>query len=109
MAFNPKMETITQLQGIDQTQNPEQSSNELYWRDGEGHEETFQPYFFPHLPVNLWGWDIMNWIGVYLYFPNTVIANQVFQQGLLPNQGLGKESKGRIDPIIPADVLPGQD
>lgn len=25
------------LQGIGQTQNPEQSSNELYWKDEEGH------------------------------------------------------------------------
>lgn len=32
----PKTETITQLQGIGQTQNPEQCSNELYCKDGEG-------------------------------------------------------------------------
>ena len=54
------METITQLQGIGQTRNPEQSSNELHWKDEEGHEGTFKPYVIPHLPVNLWGRDIMS-------------------------------------------------
>lgn len=35
------METITQLQWIDQTQNTEQNSNELYWRDEEGQKGIF--------------------------------------------------------------------
>lgn len=43
----------------------------------------------------------MTRIGVCLFSPNTVIANQIFQQGLLPNQGLGKENEGRIDRTKP--------
>ena len=39
-------------------------------------------------------------MGVFLYYPSTAVTNQMFQQGLLPNQGLGKEDKGRIGPII---------
>lgn len=37
----PKMETITQLHGIGQPQNPRKTSNELYWRDGEDCEGNF--------------------------------------------------------------------
>lgn len=40
--------------------------------------------------------------GIFI-FPNTTVTNQMFQQELLPNQVLGKENKGRIDPIIPGD------
>ena len=36
----------------------------------------------------------------YLYSPNTVFADQMFQQGLLPNQGVGKGNEGSTDPII---------
>ena len=45
----------------------------------------------------------------YLYSLSTPITNQLFQQGLLPNQGLGKENKGRIDPIILMVDILGQD
>ena len=41
----PKMETITQLQGIGQTQNPEQSN---FTREMEGHEGIFQSYLVVH-------------------------------------------------------------
>ena len=40
-------------------------------------------------------------MGVYLYNPNTDIANQMSQQGLLSSQGLRKGKEGRTDPIIP--------
>lgn len=43
-----------------------------------------------YLPVNLWGCDSMTKMGVYLCVPNTVVANQMFQQMLLPNQGQGE-------------------
>ena len=38
---------------------------------------------------------------VYLYSPSTAVTNQMFQQGLLPNQGLGKDNKGKVDPVVP--------
>ena len=47
------MKIFTQVQGIGQTQNPEQGNNVLSWRDGKGHEGTFWPYIDPHLPVHL--------------------------------------------------------
>ena len=92
---------ITQLQGIGQTTNPEQSINELHWKDGEDNEGTFKPYIIPYLPVNLCYRDIMSSTGIYLYSPSTAVTNQMFQQGLLPNQGLGKDNKGKVNPVIP--------
>lgn len=76
---------------IGQTRNPEQSSNELHRKDGKGHEGTFWLYIISYLPVNLWGRDIMSRMGVYLYSLSTAVSNQMFQQGLLPNQGLEQE------------------
>ena len=47
------METIAQLQGIGQTQNPGQISNEFYWRDRGNNKGNFRPNTVPHLPANL--------------------------------------------------------
>ena len=48
----------------------------------------------------------MSRMGVHLYSPSMAVTNQMFQQGLLPNQGLGKNNKGKIDPIVPDGRLP---
>lgn len=40
---------------IGQAHIPEQSNNELSWKDEEVHERNFLLYTVPHLPVNLWG------------------------------------------------------
>ena len=45
---------------------------------------------------------------VYLYSPSTAVTNQMFQQGLLPNQGLDKNNKKKIDPIVQTVDLLGQ-
>lgn len=45
-------------------------------------------------------------IGMYLYRPKAVVTNQVFQQGLLTNQGLLKENEGRIDTLMPSKRPP---
>ena len=98
----PKQVVISTLQGIGQSHNPEQSSTFLKWRDEEGHEGHFQPYVLPGLPVNLWGRDVMMNMGVYLYSPDKKISNQLLDQGLLPHQGLGINSQGPLQPLIPA-------
>lgn len=44
---------------------------------------------------------------IYIYSPNTVIAHQISQQGLLPNQHLSIENKEKIIiPIIPSERPP---
>ncbi|KAF6270535.1 hypothetical protein mRhiFer1_009672 [Rhinolophus ferrumequinum] len=97
----PALYTNTSLQGIGQSQSPLQSSDLLSWQDQEGHQGTFQPYIIPGLPVNLWGRDIMSDMGVYLFSPNTQVTQQMFDQGLLPGQGLIIEGQGRQKPISP--------
>lgn len=96
----PKQPTMTQLQGIGQSQSPEQSSNILSWKDAEGHNGTFQPYIVPGLPVNPWGRDVMKEMGMYLYSPRESVTQQMFGQGLLPNQGLGTRGQGNTSSIL---------
>lgn len=98
----PTQYTSTELKGIGQAQAPQQSSDLLSWCDGEGHRGFFRPFIIPGLPVNLWGRDIMSKMGVYLYSPSPQVAQQMFDQGLLPGQGLGIEGQGRQEPVSPA-------
>ena len=35
-----------------------------------------------------------------IFIFSQAVTNQMFQQGLLPNQGLGKDNKGKIDPVV---------
>lgn len=96
----PKQEACSTLRGIGQSQNPQQSSGLLHWNDLEGHEGDFQPFILPHLPVNLWGRDVMQQMGVYMFAPNQVISDMMMNQGLLPQQGLGKGNQGITCPIV---------
>ncbi|XP_012923599.1 endogenous retrovirus group K member 7 Pro protein-like [Heterocephalus glaber] len=95
----PKTASLTQLQGIGQTCSTKQNSDLLSWIDNEGHTGLFQPYVISGLPVNLWGRDVMKDMGVYLYSPNTQVTHQMFNQGFLPNQGLGRHGQGRCEPL----------
>lgn len=97
----PKNASMMYLQDIGQSQNPEQSSDELRWKDAEGHQGTFKPYIVPGLPVNLCGRDVMTNIGVYLYSPNDVVTQQMLDQGLLPRHGLGPRGEGIRSPLMP--------
>lgn len=81
------------------SQNPQQSAQILTWTDQEGHQGKFQPYVLPHLPCNLWGRDVLQQMGVYLFSPNPIVSQQLLQQGLLPNQGLGKHNTGILAPV----------
>lgn len=72
----PKQAAATSLQGIGQSAGPEQSSALLQWRDHEGHQGVFQPYILPHLPLNLWGRDIMSQMGVQLYCPQEIVLEK---------------------------------
>lgn len=95
----PSQQTLTELQGIGQSQSPLQSSDILTWEDSEGHIGTFQPYIVPRLPINLWGRDVMSEMGVYLYSPSAQVSQQMFNQGLLPQQGLGSNNQGIVEPL----------
>lgn len=97
----PVQAAVTSLQGIGQSRSPNISSQILPWRDMEGHAGTFQPYVLPDLPVNLWGRDVMEKMGVYLQSSNPAVTRQMMNQGLLPGQGLGKLNQGIVEPLEP--------
>lgn len=71
----PLHPTSTALQGVGQSTSPYQSSAILKWNNDEGAQGTFQPYILPHLPVNLWGRDIMEQMGLVLWQPETPVQS----------------------------------
>lgn len=91
--------TLTHLQGIGQTKNPEKSAQLLTWIDDEGNSGTIQPFVIPGLPVNLWGRDLLSQLKLMMLSPNKVITSQMLNHGFLPRQGLGKQAQGIKEPI----------
>lgn len=87
------------LQGIGQVSQPQQSAQLIKWEDLEGNTGYFTPYVLNHLPINLWGRDILEQMGVLLMSPNAVVTAQMLNQGFYPVKGLGKRQQGRVSPI----------
>lgn len=98
----PTRVTATQLQGLGIANAPRQSSQMLTWRDEEGHEGEIQPYVVPHLPINLWGRDILATMGALICSPNEVVTKQMLAQGYRSSQGLGKTGS----PQTPLEARP---
>lgn len=46
----------------------------------------------------------MSKMGVYLYSPNQQVTNIMFDQGFLPENGLGTNNQGRRSPIVPSPL-----
>lgn len=87
------------LQGVGIANSPESSSQYLEWKDEEGHEGIFRPFVLEHLPINLWGQDILQAIGVVL--TTEPVQRMMADQGFVPGRGLGKHLHG--DPQRVAD------
>ena len=71
----------------------------------EGQKGVFTPYVLP-LPVNLWGQDVMQDLGLTLsneYSPQAckIMQNMRYEKG----KGLGRYEQGRVEPLMPS---PGQ-
>jgi hypothetical protein len=61
--------------------------------------ERFTPYVLP-LPVNLWGRDILQAMGMTLTNEYSRQAVQMMKKmGYKEGRGLGKGEKGRLEPI----------
>ncbi|KAI5948210.1 Endogenous retrovirus group K member 7 Pro protein [Manis javanica] len=78
---------MTDFQGIGKAWGPLQSSQTLVWSNKEEHTGTFQPYILDHLPVNLWGWDILTQMSVLLFSPSPQVAQMMLNQGRVPGTG----------------------
>ena len=56
----------TTIQGVEGISQPWRSSPFLQWEDEEGATGQFQPYVMEHLPVHLWGRDVLNKLNLVL-------------------------------------------
>lgn len=98
----PVTESSHSLQGLGYRSHPTISSATLTWKSIEGHQGLFTPYVLP-LPVNLWGRDIMQDMGLTLSneYPSKAI-NIMKKMGYESGKGLGRLEQGQIEPISPA-------
>jgi hypothetical protein len=99
----PKAWPVTQsshsLQGLGYQSCPTISSRALSWQAPEGQTGRFTPYVLP-LPVNLWGRDILQAMGITLtneYSPQA--AQMMKKMGYKEGKGLGKREQGRLKSI----------
>jgi len=54
------------------------------------------------LPVNLWGRDVMQGLGLKLINEYSTPAQGMMKDmGYIPGRGLGKHQQGRAEPILP--------
>jgi hypothetical protein len=99
----PKAWPVTQLshslQGLGYQSCPTISSRSLSWQAPEGQMGRFTPYVLP-LPLNLWGRDILQAMGMNLtneYSPQAV--QMMKKMGYEEGRGLGKGEQGRLEPL----------
>lgn len=95
----PTSETMTNLRGIGQSNNPRQSSKYLAWREKENNSGLIKPFIIPQLPVNLWGRDLLSQMKIMMCSPNDIVTAQMLAQGYSPGKGLGKKEDGILQPI----------
>ena len=86
----PTTETLTHLRGIGQSSNPKQSSKYLTWTDKENNSGLIKPFIIPHLPVNLWGRDLLSQMKIIMCSPNDIVTAQMLTQGYTPVKVLEK-------------------
>ena len=101
----PKSWLITEashsLQGLGYNAHPTISSSVLIWRTVEGQQGRFTPYVLP-LPVNLWGRDVMQDMGLTLSNEYSPQATDIMRKmGYEAGKGLGRLGQGRIEPVAP--------
>lgn len=49
----------------------------------------------------MWGRDLLSQMSMVIGSPNEAVTLQMFKQGYLPGQGLGKTSSGITQPLQP--------
>lgn len=97
----PTTKSSHSLQGLGYQSCPMISSATLTWTTADGRQGQFIPYVLP-LPVNLWGRDVMQTMGLTLsneYPPQ--VAHMMSRMGYKEGKGLGRLEQGRLTPIEP--------
>lgn len=93
------------MHGLGIASNPDRSATLLNWRDDEGHQGLVQPYILDHLPVNLWGRDVMEGMDLKLTLDipfSSLQANTIMlAQGHIWGKGLGNNQQGITNPTEP--------
>lgn len=98
----PITESSHSLQGLGYEASPTISSRSLRWQAPEGQSGQFVPYVLP-LPVNLWGRDILQALGLVLANERSLPATQMMMKmGYKEGKGLGKKEQGRLE-LIPQE------
>ena len=99
----------TALQGVGTASSPECSTQYLNWEDEEGHKGIFKPFVLEHLPLNLWGRDVLQAMGAVL--TTEPVQRMLSKQGFVPGQGLGKNLQGDVQILADKKIIqqsPGQ-
>lgn len=95
----PTVVSSHSLQGLGYQSSPAISASALTWRDAEGKQGCFTPYVLP-LPVNLWGRDVLQAMGMTLTNEYSPQASAIMaKMGYTNGRGLGRQEQGRIKPI----------
>lgn len=101
----PKAWPVTQsshsLQGLGYEASPTISSRSLIWHAPEGQSGKFIPYVLP-LPVNLWGRDVLQGLGL-------TLTNEYSRQAVEIRKGLGKKEQGKLEPVPQEGNIERQD
>ena len=97
----PVTESSHALQGLGYSTNPTISSTRLTWETDEGQSGYFTPYVLP-LPVNLWGRDVMQGMGLTLSNAYSSQAQDIMlRMGHRPGKGLGRSEQGIRESVNP--------
>lgn len=91
------------LQGVGMPSSPECSTQYLDWEDEEGHKGIFKPFVLKHLPLNLWGRDVLQAMGAVLTTES--VQHMLTNQGFVPSQGLGKNLQGDVQILADKKII----
>lgn len=62
------------IQGTGNIFHPSRSAKFLTWRDVDGHFGHLSPYVLLHIPVDLWGYDVLQNMVIFLISPDSLVT-----------------------------------